>query len=116
MLLPGPEHGCYSLALSLTWQVSKFFMELEASRRPIWAQQLDPSQQNKMKKTLAKYDHNGDNELTIEEFIEWWSAHPGHEHAYGEGGVHTLISADEMSTPRTPATARGGPARSTIDI
>jgi len=88
-------------------EVVKFFMDLEPTRRPIWAQQLDIGQQNKLKKTLAKFDRNGDNELDFEEFLEWWHSHPGHEQAYGERGVHQLASADELATPKTPATGRG---------
>jgi len=87
-------------------EVTKFFLDLDPVKRPVWAQQLDPSQQNKLKKTLAKYDQNGDNELTLEEFVEWWHSHPGHESAYGDRGVHTLISVEDLATPRTPATTR----------
>ena len=88
-------------------EVTRFLFETHPERRPVWLAVVDISQQNKVKKTLAKYDRDGDNELSIEEFIEWWASHPGHEAAYGERGIQTLISVDDMVTPRSPSAKSG---------
>jgi len=83
-------------------EITKFFLEMDPEKRPVWAVNLTKKEQNKLKKTLAKYDRDGDNELTIEELVEWWACHPAHSEAYGDKGVHTLFSVDDMVTPRSP--------------
>merc|ERR1711871_1546850 len=83
-------------------EVTKFFLDMEPDKRPVWAVALTKKEQNKLKKTLAKYDRDGDNELNIEELVEWWACHPAHSEAYGDKGVQTLFSVDDMVTPRSP--------------
>jgi len=82
-------------------EATRFLMELDPDKRPVWIEELSLTQQNKLKKTLAAYDKNADNELSIDEFHAWWYSHPGHKQAYGERGVHTLTM--ETGTPRSPA-------------